>query len=190
MSRYGEIIGALAAPDAELESKLVATVEENDDAWAALSGKVYSKFPVRVTRAFLERLDRLLSEQIVVWEGQKTVEHILPQTPDAGEWGHFDRDEREAITDTIGNLVLLTSRKNSSASNLPFAQKRKIYFGLAETSAGKKRATYASAQELGDLSDWDVATYQSRQERHLSLLAKRWGIRQPAPGSNPAPLES
>jgi hypothetical protein len=190
MSRYGEIIGALAAPDAELESKLAATVEENDDAWAALSGKIYSKFPVRVTRAVLERLDRLLSEQIVVWEGQKTVEHILPQTPGAGEWDRFDLDDREAITDTIGNLVLLTSRKNSSASNLPFAQKRKIYFGLAETSAGKKRATYASAQELGELTDWDVDTYRGRQERHLSLLAKRWGIRPSVPGGSPAPLGS
>jgi Protein of unknown function (DUF1524) len=79
--------------------------------------------------------------------------------------------------DTIGNLVLLTSRKNSSASDLPFAQKRKIYFGLADTDAGKKRATYASVQELGDLSDWDIHAYRNRQERHLALLARRWGIR-------------
>lgn len=184
MNRYGEIIGALDGPDAELESKLAPTVEENDDAWSALSGKVYSKFPVRVVRAVLERLDRLLSEQIVVWEGQKTVEHILPQNPEPGEWGDFNPEQREAITDTIGNLVLLTSRKNSSASNLPFAEKRKVYFGLAETSAGKKRATYASVQELGDLSDWDVQAYRSRQERHRALLAKRWGIRPPVPAGN------
>ncbi|PZA11561.1 DUF262 domain-containing protein [Rhodopseudomonas palustris] len=190
MNRYGEIIGALAAPHEELASKLVATAEENDDAWAALSGKIYSKFPVRVTRAVLERLDRLLSEQVVVWIGQKTVEHILPQTPAQGEWGCFDSDEREAITDTIGNLVLLTSRKNSSASNLPFLQKRKVYFGLGETSAGKKRATYASVQELSELPDWDVSVYRSRQDRHLSLLAKRWGIRQTVPSGNYAPLDS
>ncbi|ABE41166.1 protein of unknown function DUF262 [Rhodopseudomonas palustris BisB5] len=176
MNRYGEIIGALGGPDAELESKLVPSVEENDDAWSALSGKLYSKFPVRVVRAVLERLDRLLSEQIVVWDGQKTVEHILPQNPEAGEWVGFDSERREAVTDTLGNLVLLTSRKNSSASNLPFAKKRLVYFGLAETSAGKKRATYASAQELGELRDWDVPAYRSRQERHLALLAKRWGI--------------
>jgi hypothetical protein len=182
MNRYGEIIGALDGTDTELESKLTSTSEENDDAWSALSGKVYSKFPVRVVRAVLERLDRLLSEQIVVWPGQKTVEHILPQNPQTGEWNRFDSDQREAITDTIGNLVLLTSRKNSSASNLPFEQKRKIYFGLAETSAGKKRATYASAQELGDLSDWDLPAYRTRHERHLALLAERWGIRPLAPG--------
>jgi hypothetical protein len=189
MNRYGEIIGALDGPDAELESKLSPTADENEDAWLSLSGKVYSKFPVRVVRAVLERLDRLLSEQLVVWDGQKTVEHILPQNPNAGEWSHFDREQRESITDTIGNLVLLTSRKNSSASNLPFPEKRKIYFGLGDAAAGKKRATYASAQELGDLSDWDVEAYRKRQERHLALLAKRWGIRPVAPAANQSVLQ-
>jgi hypothetical protein len=37
---------------------------------------------------------------------------------------------------------------NSSASNLPFAQKPKIFRACGD-SAGKKRATYPSAQELG-----------------------------------------
>lgn len=190
MKRYGEIIGALSESDAELEAKLTPTADENDDAWISLSGKVYSRFPVRVVRALLERLDRLLSEQLVVWEGQKTVEHILPQNPEIGEWASFDLEQREGLTDTIGNLVLLTSRKNSSASNLPFAQKRKIYFGLAETSAGKKRATYASAQELGDLADWDIGSYRNRQERHLSLLCERWGIRPSLPARATMDLSS
>jgi hypothetical protein len=144
--------------------------------WTSLRGPLYSKFPVRVVRAILERLDRLLAEQPVAWDGQKTVEHILPQNPDSGEWTQFGQEQRGAITDRIGNLVLLTSRKNSSASNLSFLEKKKIYFGQGHTTAGKKRATYASAQELSALPDWDITAYQERQDRHLALLANRWGI--------------
>jgi hypothetical protein len=129
-------------------------------------------------RAILERLDRLLAEQPVVWDGQKTVEHILPQNPSDGEWRQFDPSQRNTITNTIGNLVLLTSRKNSSASNAPFADKKKIYSGQGQTAAGRKRATYASAQELVGLPDWDPAAYEQRQKRHLSLLAEQWGIKE------------
>jgi hypothetical protein len=177
LNRYSEIIRALDQPDAALAGCLAPTAEENEDAWLSLSGKLYSRFPVRVVRAILERLDRLLAEQPVIWDGQKTVEHILPQTPNDGEWTLFGPEQRSTITDTIGNLVLLTSRKNSSASNAPFADKRKIYSGLGHTAAGKKRATYASAQELITLPEWDPVAYQDRQNRHLALLTERWGIR-------------
>ncbi|WMT73467.1 DUF262 domain-containing HNH endonuclease family protein [Bradyrhizobium sp. Ash2021] len=178
LNRYAEIIRALRGLDAKLDACLTPTAEENEDAWLALSGPIYSRFPVRVVRAILERLDRLLAEQPVVWEGQKTVEHILPQNPEKGEWIEFDQARRSAVTDTIGNLVLLTSRKNSSASNAPFAEKKKIYSGQGNTAAGKKRATYASAQELVGLPRWDLDACEQRQKRHLSLLAEQWGIKE------------
>ncbi|WP_375312795.1 DUF262 domain-containing HNH endonuclease family protein [Bradyrhizobium sp. A5] len=178
LNRYAEIIRALRGLDATLDACLMPTAEENEDARLALSGPIYSRFPVRVVRAILERLDRLLAEQPVVWEGQKTVEHILPQNPEPEEWIEFDQASRSAVTDTIGNLVLLTSRKNSSASNAPFAEKKKIYSGQGSTAAGKKRATYASAQELIVLSRWDMDAYEQRQKRHLSLLAEQWGIQE------------
>jgi hypothetical protein len=176
MNRYSEIIRALDQADSALESSLIPTAEENADAWISLRGPLYSKFPVRVVRAVLERLDRLLAEQPVAWDGQKTVEHILPQNPNVAEWTQFNPEQRSTITDTIGNLVLLTSRKNSSASNLSFSEKENIYFGQGHTAAGKKRATYASAQELSALPDWDIAAYQERHDRHIALLAGRWGI--------------
>lgn len=184
LNRYAEILGALRTADAGLDAKLAATAEENEDAWLALNGALYSRFPVRVVRAILERLDRLLAEQPVIWGGLKSVEHILPQNPEDGAWAQFDAGTRSAITDTLGNLVLLTSSKNSSASNAAFVEKKKIYAGQGRTAAGKKRATYASAQELIALADWDPTTYNERQQRHVSLLATQWGMSRPAP--NPA----
>ena len=183
LNRYADILRALRSTDSELDARLAPTVEENEDAWLALSGPLYNRFPVRVVRAILERLDRLLAEQPVLWDGQKSVEHILPQNPDHGDWLQFDAQARGTITDTLGNLVLLTSRKNSSASNASFVEKKKIYAGQGHTAAGKKRATYASAQELIALPEWTLAAYDERQQRHVSILANQWGISPATPGA-------
>lgn len=179
LNKYAEIIRVLRGGSDNLVETFSVTSQENEDAWLALTGAIYSRFPVRVVRAMLERLDRLIAEQPVVWDGPKTVEHILPQSPKDGEWDNFTDEERVAITDTIGNLVLLTARKNSSASNYPFADKKRIYFGHGATPAGRRRATYASAQELANLDQWSPTSYRERQTKHTLLLANQWGITRP-----------
>ncbi|TAX97693.1 DUF262 domain-containing protein [Rhizobium leguminosarum] len=174
MNRYVEILKAMNDPE-KLPASLRLTPDEAQEGREALGGALYNKFPTRVVRAILERLDRLLSEQPVEWSGQKTVEHILPQNPGNG-WVSFADADRVRITDTLGNLVLLTSRKNSSASNLPYADKVKVYFGLGQGTASSKRATYASAQELAHILDWDILAYDARHARHVDILSKRWRL--------------
>ncbi|WP_160012483.1 DUF262 domain-containing protein [Rhizobium sp. 18055] len=174
MNRYVEILKAMNDPE-KLPASLRLTPDEAQEGREALGGALYNKFPTRVVRAILERLDRLLSEQPVEWSGQKTVEHILPQNPGNG-WVSFADADRVRITDTLGNLVLLTSRKNSSASNLPYADKVKVYFGLGQGTASSKRATYASAQELAHILDWDILAYDARHTRHVDILSKRWRL--------------
>lgn len=176
MNRYVGLLQALRVGQPSLTDALRPTADEIAEARQSLGGPIYGRFPTRVVRAILERLDRLLAEQPVVWAGQKTVEHILPQNPADGVWDHFSSSEREAITHSLGNLVLLTARKNSGASNLSFAEKARVYFGLGDHSVGKKRASYASVQELAHLEDWDSKTYKERHTRHVGLLANRWGI--------------
>ncbi|TCA55154.1 DUF262 domain-containing protein [Rhizobium leguminosarum] len=174
MNRYVEILKAMNDPE-KLRASLRLTPDEAQEGREALGGALYNKFPTRVVRAILERLDRLLSEQPVEWSGQKTVEHILPQNPGNG-WVSFADADRVRITDTLGNLVLLTSRKNSSASNLPYADKVKVYFGLGQGTASSKRATYASAQELAHILEWDLIAYDARHARHVDILSKRWRL--------------
>lgn len=175
LNRYVGILRGLKSGMADVDHALNPTADEIADAWSSLNGTLYGRFPTRVVRAMLERLDRLMAEQPVVWDGQKTVEHILPQTPQDGSWSEFTSEQREAITHTLGNLVLLTSRKNSGASNMGFQSKIDVYFGLG-VAKSKKRATYASVQELAHLKAWNPATYADRQRRHTRLLAERWGI--------------
>ncbi|WEA58645.1 DUF262 domain-containing HNH endonuclease family protein [Rhizobium sp. BJ04] len=174
MNRYVEILKAMNDPE-KLRASLRLTPDEAQEGREALGGALYNKFPTRVVRAILERLDRLISEQPVEWSGQKTVEHILPQNPGNG-WVSFADADRVRITDTLGNLVLLTSRKNSSASNLSYAEKVKVYFGLGQGTASSKRATYASAQELAHILEWDLTAYDARHARHVDILSKRWRL--------------
>ncbi|TAY14054.1 DUF262 domain-containing protein [Rhizobium leguminosarum] len=175
MNRYVEVLKTLKGDEATLDTTLALTPEERSEAATALDGALYNMFPTRVVRAILERLDRLMSEQPVVWSGIKTVEHILPQNPAAG-WDHFDEAKRIEMTNSLGNLVLLTSRKNSGASNLPYAEKTKVYFGLGQSVSSSKRATYASVQELAHVRDWTPSTFDARHVRHVALLKSRWGI--------------
>lgn len=176
VNRYAGVLNALNHDSPAFTAALALTEKEQSTIRAALRGPLYSDFPVRVVRAILERLDRLLAEQPVQWTGQVTVEHILPQTPAAGAWTQFDAAERERVTHTLGNLVLLTKRKNSSASNAPYQQKRDVYFGLG-AARGQKLATYASVQELAHVQEWTPEAYAARQARHAGLLEARWGVR-------------
>ena len=59
-----------------------------------------------------------------------SVEHILPQNPkDDSEWKqNFSDEEREEWTNKIGNLVLISRRKNSSQGRRDFNDKKKKYF--------------------------------------------------------------
>lgn len=57
------------------------------------------------------------------------VEHVLPQTPDKkSEWNTlFSENEQEELTNSIGNLTLLSMRKNIQASNFTFNEKKTAY---------------------------------------------------------------
>jgi uncharacterized protein with ParB-like and HNH nuclease domain len=59
-----------------------------------------------------------------------SVEHVLPQNPaDASQWcKDFTPEQREQWTDRLGNLVLISRRKNTSQGRLDYAEKKKRYF--------------------------------------------------------------
>jgi len=59
-----------------------------------------------------------------------SIEHILPQNPyDGGQWkADFTDADREEWTNKLGNLVLISRRKNSAQSNKEYADKKDKYF--------------------------------------------------------------
>jgi len=57
-----------------------------------------------------------------------TLEHIMPQNPDDNtNWFDFDINFRKEMTYKLGNMTLLTKKKNSSAKNFSFDKKKIQY---------------------------------------------------------------
>jgi len=107
---------------------------------------------------FLLRLELLASEHDVVKEfNARSIEHVFPQTPSSASlWSTDPRfHERNNFVNTIGNLVLLSKGKNSSASNYDFDDKKKKYL--------KSRVTdYPRSVQVLAKSKWDIQTIEER----------------------------
>ena len=70
------------------------------------------------------------SDEREIGTGIITIEHILPQNPKVGsEWTrNYSSEQRNLYTHKIGNLCILTRKKNSVFSNLDFEDKKMRYF--------------------------------------------------------------
>lgn len=120
----------------------------------------------------------------IKWEtidgGKRTIEHILPQTPEpTGYWvDHFNEEERLRLTDQIGNLTL--TEDNSALGRKSFHEK--------QGRLGQSGACYANSklkieQELASVSlvDWTPQTIESRQQRLAFWALDRWHVDAPPP---------
>ena len=101
-------------------------------------------------------------ENFAGYPGTVTVEHILPQHPEEnGPWEKlFEKKDRDEWTNKLGNLVLLSGRKNSRAQNYEFQEKKDIYF--------KEKSTYFKiTRELEGILSWDPTQLKNR---HTDLV--------------------
>ena len=105
-----------------------------------------------------------------IWQqsASRTVEHILPQNPEAGSsWAkQLKKAKVEAcpLCHRLGNLVLLPKPLNSQASNDDFAIKREVYrtTGLAITD------------EIAAYQDWTLADIDQREQDLIAWAAMYW----------------
>jgi predicted transport protein len=94
------------------------------------------------------------------------VEHILPQSySKIPYWSErFNPQIADSLVNTLGNLTLLSGKKNIGASNKPFTDKLSIYKGKGIDGVTGFRIT----QRIADLySEW---TKDKVEERRLWLL--------------------
>jgi hypothetical protein len=117
--------------------------------------------PVDIPWEVIDRADR-----------ERTVEHILPQTPRSDYWRQrFTDEERERYTHDLGNLVLTAD--NSSYGNKPFPDKK----GAAgQTTPGYANANLRSERELARWDDWTPAAILERRERIVTWALRRWAV--------------
>ncbi|WP_208729846.1 DUF262 domain-containing protein [Corallococcus exercitus] len=156
-----------------------AAVYGDDDldrkgARAALDGDLYLLTKVRMY--VLTRLDELLSDAGATYDHETlTVEHVLPQSPAEGSrWREWfpEVQQREEWVHRLGNLVLLTRRKNAEASNLDFEEKKSKYFHSPKT----KSAVLALTVEVLREARWTPEVLEQRHQRLVETLGKAWRI--------------
>ncbi|HYD16454.1 MAG TPA: DUF262 domain-containing protein [Candidatus Nanoarchaeia archaeon] len=155
-------------------SPLQLTAEEQSSVFDALSGPVYETFSARARTSLLLRLDSLLSGGGARYDYKTiTVEHVLPQTPSAdSEWTKWFPDERDRLywVHRIGNLALLTRKKNSSASNYDFDTKKTAYFSKGGISP------FVLTTQVLDKTEWTAGVLKERQAQLLEICEKHWRL--------------
>lgn len=90
-----------------------------------LYGRKYTKYILlKLDMIYHGHTDKFSISDVV------SVEHILPQNPLAeSKWCmDFSEQQRKEWTNKLGNLVLISRRKNASQGNLEYSEKKSKYF--------------------------------------------------------------
>ncbi|CAG0972176.1 hypothetical protein PHYC_01309 [Phycisphaerales bacterium] len=174
IERYGKLLTWMSSKDPYgTDSPLLLTDDERARALTALNGPIYTL--KSVPNYVLLRLDGLLSEGEASYAHKIiSIEHVLPQTPEEdSDWAmNFpDDEEREAWVHRLGNLVLLSRKKNSSARNYDFEKKKTKYF-----TTGGKSSPFALTSQVIHEEEWTPEVLEARQKDLLGKLKKLWWL--------------
>jgi hypothetical protein len=171
--RYADLLRELAdgkgldAPSFQLSDL------EKTDTVNRLGGEIYLVSKVR--KYVLLRLDEVLAKDPGVSYDHPliTVEHVLPQNPQADSvWTQtFTDEERLRWTHRLGNLVLLNRAKNSEAQNFDFEKKKAKYF-----SGSNGVATFALTSQVLSHREWTPAILEKRQVELMAALRTEWAL--------------
>mgnify|MGYP000854768269 CR=1 FL=1 len=132
----------------------------------------YSKFGGKIAKYSLLRIEIEGSELGNIrkeFGGIITVEHILPRNPpkDSIWLKLFTDEDRNDLTNKLGNLVLLSRKKNSQAQNYDFKKKKDVYF-----LSGRKITDFNITKQLSDISEWNPEELRKRHDSFKSDLFK------------------
>ena len=146
---------------------------------ANVQSEVYGR---RYTYALLMLLEYKYKDKSEWREfGTISIEHILPQKPNANsQWVRdFNEEQRNYYTHRIG----IGRRKNSSLGNLDYQEKLKRYFE-------KNIGSFAHTQRIykNYPTEWTPATVEENQQRVINDIKEIFGIQNFCSFSEPAKL--
>ena len=172
--RYADVTRAIErgeSPDSN--DPLDLSESEKEEVLRALDGPVYLQ--TRVVKPLLLRLDSILAGAGARYDYPIiSIEHVLPQNPrEDSQWVQewfTDVDERNSWTHRIANLVLLSRRKNSAASNYEFGLKKRTYFQVNDTSP------FPLTTQVINTAEWTPEVLKRRQAALLSSFNQHWDL--------------
>ncbi len=108
------------------------------------------------------------------WEDltDSTIEHILPQNPDANSnWiSKWTNEERKKFLHDISNLVL--TKDNSRYSNFEFERKK----GIAGSGYSYSNSDIRQERKIAEFDDWTPENRSIRRKELTSWIIGNWGI--------------
>ncbi|MCL4240071.1 MAG: DUF262 domain-containing protein [Dehalococcoidia bacterium] len=123
----------------------------------------------RLVKYILSRLESDASNRAVDFETDPaTIEHVLPENPNADWDATFSDDEKDANLYRLGNLTLMEAGPNRAIANKPYADKLPVY----------QTSTYELTKALPNLAptEWTPALVAERQRQLASRAARVWRI--------------
>lgn len=155
-------------------SPLQLTPLERHDTYSALNGPLYQTHSPRAVATLMLRLDSLMSDASASYQHDVvSVEHILPQQPAPNsQWLAWVPDPltHQHWVHRLGNLTLLSRKKNSAASNYEFEKKKNTYFTRGGVSS------FALTTGVLQYEQWTEAVMAHRQAAMLSALESHWQL--------------
>ncbi len=123
----------------------------------------------RVVRFILCALERHLGgADLDFVDGSFTIEHVLPQNPQAG-WEAFSDAEAEALTYRLGNMTLMAAGANRDLANAGYAEKRPAY----------AQGPYAITRKLAaDHAEWTPERVAAHQSWMANQATAVWRVAQ------------
>lgn len=174
MSKYSQVLKEMEL-DMNVFSEFSTLELSNNDRLKViqeLNGDVYTNLKDTAKRYVLLRLDSLLTTGQPFYNYSIiTVEHVLPQNPKEGSNWLQDFDNPEEHVHKLGNLVLLTRKKNSKAKNYDFHKKKTSYF---QSSSGV--TSFALTSQVMQEVEWTPKVIQKRQKELIHMLTEAWGL--------------
>ncbi len=106
-----------------------------------------------------------------------SIEHIYPQTPDNDYWNNafsiYTEEQKKLLTGSLGNLLPLSSSKNSSLQNDGFPDKK--------SPVGKSHKGYTDGShseiEVAAYADWNAGNILDRGLVLIDFMEKRWNVK-------------
>ena len=150
----------------EAMTEIVPTNQQFEDAFAtARVSKGY------LARYYLRAIDKTMGEdpdpEFVANEDYDAtnLEHIVPQKPSA-DWG-LSAEEAASVQSLIGNLTLLSAKKNVAIGNAPFSDKVTVYKDSAYTVTN-------TLEKYG--GTFGLKEIRQRQAELAKLAVKTWPL--------------
>lgn len=175
IERYANVLREIEDPenagDPDKFSSLSLEDTEKTNILEILNRDVYN---TQFCKYLLLRLDAAISDGSASYNHKIiTVEHVLPRSPKTGsQWfvDFPDAKQRIEMTNCIGNLVLLSRKRNSSASNYEFEKKKDKYFRVDGISA------FVLTTQVLNEQVWTPQVIQARQQNLINKSKEVWDL--------------